>query len=91
MRRTHFDSANRCSPGADLDWKISGTVLLSLTKPHSSVSRRILLIETELVMVILSASSPTDDTGECGTDPTFFGPTNSKSIPPALTVSSKSL
>lgn len=84
---THFCSAARCSPGADLDMKISGTGLVTLTNPHSSVSGRI-LVDIELMIVMLSASSLCIEAGECGTEATFFGCTNSKSIPPALTVSS---
>jgi hypothetical protein len=74
-----------------------------LRNPHSSVSTNNLLAKLvfELLIVIRSTSplspliDPGDDgdmseTGDCGAEDSFFGWTSSKSIPLALTVSSKS-
>ena len=90
-RRTHFCSFARCSPGGARDMKISGTALTSLTKPHSSVSGTIRPTDTELAIVIRSSAAVWLERGDEGLVDIFFGCTSSKSIPPALTVSSKSL
>jgi hypothetical protein len=90
-RLTHFCSAARWSPAADLDWKISGVGPTSLRNPHSSVSARCPMLDPLTLLLVVSFRSRLGRSSSALRKLALRGWTSSKSMPSAVTVSSKSL